>query len=86
MDLIGGLPRALHALRLSASADYYNYPRHAADVIDFLGELKSPPILVGHSFGGFIAQLIMTWDKEKVSSEAGIAAVGSVVRVPGCIG
>jgi pimeloyl-ACP methyl ester carboxylesterase len=29
---------------------------HAADLGSFVGSLQQPPVLVGHSFGGLIAQ------------------------------
>ena len=39
---------------------------HATDVLDLLEGLgEAPPVLVGHSFGGLIAQLVATWGDDR---------------------
>ena len=49
---------------------------HATDVLDLLEGLgEAPPVLVGHSFGGLIAQLVATWgdDRPQARGAAGPA-------------
>ena len=52
--------------------------KHASDVASFCTTLPTPPVLVGHSFGGLIAQCVAADTDATSSSLAGLALVASV--------
>ena len=53
---------------------------HASDVASFCASLSTPPVLVGHSFGGLIAQRVAAGGEEANTKTrlAGLALVASV--------
>ena len=51
---------------------------HATDVASFCASLPAPPVLVGHSFGGLIAQRVAADIGATSPSLAGLALVASV--------
>ena len=66
-------PSPLHGLSLTAVADHYDR---------VIRELERPPVVVGHSFGGLVTQLLLDRGLGAAGVALGTAAPKGVLRLP----